>query len=148
MCDYRLGLDWCFDLLTTLQHNSEIKVTTAPSLTSSLCKSLLQILSLLCLSVCLSTDVPTHLSPSLPPSCCHHFEHSASVKRFVSLQFLNLRQSVGLLYRGSARRKVATYTKQHKHTINVPAIPVFQRAKTFYALDRAATAIGICTIHT
>jgi hypothetical protein len=41
------------------------------------------------------------------------------VKRFVSLQFLNPRQSVGLLERGSARRKAATYTGQHKQRINV-----------------------------
>jgi hypothetical protein len=33
-------------------------------------------------------------------SCCSHLEHRASVKRFVSLQFLNLRLSVGLLGRG------------------------------------------------
>jgi hypothetical protein len=32
-------------------------------------------------------------------SCCSHLEHRASVKRFVSLQFLNLRQSAGLLGR-------------------------------------------------
>jgi hypothetical protein len=44
-------------------------------------------------------------------SCCSHFEHRASVKHFVSLQFLNLRQSVGLLGRGSARLKTATYTQ-------------------------------------
>jgi hypothetical protein len=30
---------------------------------------------------------------------CSHVEHRASVKRFGSLQFLNLRQSVGLLGR-------------------------------------------------
>jgi hypothetical protein len=33
-------------------------------------------------------------------SFCSHLEHRASVKRFVSLLFLNLRQSVGLLGRG------------------------------------------------
>jgi hypothetical protein len=32
-------------------------------------------------------------------SCCSHLEHTASVKRFISLQFLNLRHSVGLLGR-------------------------------------------------
>jgi hypothetical protein len=32
-------------------------------------------------------------------SCWSHMEHRASVKRFVSLQFLNLRQSIGLLRR-------------------------------------------------
>jgi hypothetical protein len=41
-----------------------------------------------CLPICLSI------------SCCSLLEHSASVKRFVSLQFLNLRQSVGLFGRG------------------------------------------------
>jgi hypothetical protein len=30
-------------------------------------------------------------------SCCSHLEHRASMKCFVSLQFLNLRYSVGLL---------------------------------------------------
>jgi hypothetical protein len=29
-------------------------------------------------------------------SCCSHLEHRAPVKRFVSLQFLNIRQSIGL----------------------------------------------------
>jgi hypothetical protein len=48
-------------------------------------------------------------------SCCSQLEHKASVKSFVSLQFLNLRQLVGLLGRGSARRKATTY---HKHRIN------------------------------
>jgi hypothetical protein len=33
-------------------------------------------------------------------SCCSHLEYRASVKRFVSLQFLNVRQSIGLLGRG------------------------------------------------
>jgi hypothetical protein len=32
-------------------------------------------------------------------SCCSHLEHSASAKRFVSLQFLKLRHSAGLLER-------------------------------------------------
>jgi hypothetical protein len=30
-------------------------------------------------------------------SCCFHLNHRASVKRFVSLQILDLRKSVGLL---------------------------------------------------
>jgi hypothetical protein len=33
-------------------------------------------------------------------SCCSHLEHRTSVKRFVSLHFLNLTKSVGLLGRG------------------------------------------------
>jgi hypothetical protein len=43
----------------------------------------------ICLSVCLH-------------SCCSHLQHKASVKRFVSLQFLYVRQSVGLFGRGSS----------------------------------------------
>jgi hypothetical protein len=51
-------------------------------------------------------------------SCCSHLEHRASVKRFISLQFLNLTESVGPLWRVSTRRKASTYTGQHKHIIN------------------------------
>jgi hypothetical protein len=41
-----------------------------------------------------------YLSIYLPIySCCSNLEHRASVKRFVSLQFLNLRHSLGLLGR-------------------------------------------------
>jgi hypothetical protein len=45
-------------------------------------------------------------------SCCH-LEHRASVKRFVSLQFLNLRQSVGLLGRviSPSQRRYMTQTQ-------------------------------------
>jgi hypothetical protein len=48
--------------------------------------------------VSLSSSIPVASTP----------EHRASVKRFVSLQFLNLRQSVGHTDAGSARRKAAT----------------------------------------
>jgi hypothetical protein len=40
------------------------------------------------------------IHPSIYPTSCFHLEHRASVKHLVSLQFLNLRQSVGLLGRG------------------------------------------------
>jgi hypothetical protein len=43
-----------------------------------------------------------------------------------SIQFLNLRQSVRLLGRGSARRKAATYTGQHKHKINADKYPCLE----------------------
>jgi hypothetical protein len=82
-------------------------------------------------------------------------EHRTSVKRLVSIQFLNLRQSVGLLGRGSARRKVAAYTEKHKQNkcretsmprVGLqPTILVYERAKTFQAWDRAATVIGTST---
>jgi hypothetical protein len=50
-------------------------------------------------------------------SCCSHLEHRASVKR-VWLQFLNLRQSVGLLERGSSSsqgRFLTQNTNKHRH---------------------------------
>jgi hypothetical protein len=58
---------------------------------------------------------------------------------------MNHRQFVGLLGRGSARRKAATYTGQHKQNKSrqtsmarvrfEPTIPVFRRVKAFLALD-------------
>jgi hypothetical protein len=77
-------------------------------------------------------------------------EHRASVKRFVSLQFFNLRQSVGLLGRviNSSQARYLTQTQnKHRQTSKLwvgfePTIPVFERAKTFHALDCAATVIG------
>jgi hypothetical protein len=47
--------------------------------------------------------------------CCSLFENSAFVKRFVSLQFLNLRQSVGLLGReiSPSRGRYLTQTDIH-----------------------------------
>jgi hypothetical protein len=70
--------------------------------------------------------------------------HRASVKRFVSLQFLNLRQSVGLLGRGinPSQGRYITQTDIHALSGIQPMIAVFERAKTFHALDRATTVIG------
>jgi hypothetical protein len=39
MCDYRRSLNWRLDSLTTLAHDSELQVLTAPSLISTLYKS-------------------------------------------------------------------------------------------------------------
>jgi hypothetical protein len=64
-----------------------------------------------CTSICFSSHKLLHELPhmvGLVYSCCSHLEHRASMKRFVSLQFLNLRHSVGLLDEWSAHRKVAT----------------------------------------
>jgi hypothetical protein len=62
--------------------------------------------------------MPTvRLSLSLSLSVAPNLEHRASVKFFVSLQFLNLRQSADSLDGGSVHRKRATYT-EHKHRIN------------------------------
>jgi hypothetical protein len=78
-------------------------------------------------------------------SCCFHLERRASVKRFVSLQFLNLRHSVGLLGRVVSPlqgRYLAQTQNKHKQT-SMPrvgfesTIPAFERAKTVHALDRA-----------
>jgi hypothetical protein len=72
------------------------------------------------------------------------------VKRFVSLQFLNLRHSVGLLGRviSPSQGSYLTQTqKKHRQTSIPrvgfePTIPAFERAKTVHALDRVATVIG------
>jgi hypothetical protein len=83
-------------------------------------------------------------------SCCPHLEHRASVKSFFSLQFLNLRHSVGLLGRVISRLEGSYLTQtqnKHKQTSMPrvgfkPPIPAFERAKTVHALDRAGTVIG------
>jgi hypothetical protein len=96
--------------------------------------------------------LPTH-PPTYLYSCCSHLEHKASVKRFVSLQFLNFRQSVGLLGLGISpsqgrylHRTTQTQNKRRQTPIPwvlfEPTIPMFKRAKTFHASDRAASVIG------
>jgi hypothetical protein len=69
------------------------------------------------------------------------------VKRFLQLQFFNVRQSVEPLWTSDqpGTRPLPT----HKHRINADKDPcdecdsdsVFERATTFHALDRAATEI-------
>jgi hypothetical protein len=84
-------------------------------------------------------------------SCCSHLEPRASVKRFVSLQFLNLRQSVrplGQVISQSQGRYLTQTQKKHRQTSIPqvgfePMIPVFKRAKTVHALNSAATVIGL-----
>jgi hypothetical protein len=51
---------------------------------------------------------------------CSKFEHRASVKRFVSLQFLNLRQPVGILGRVISPSQ-SRY--RHTHRINADTYP-------------------------
>jgi hypothetical protein len=83
-------------------------------------------------------------------SCCSHLEHRASLKRFVSLKFLNLRHSVGLLGRvinPSQGRYLTQTQNKHRQTSMPrvgfePTIPAFERAKTVHALDHTATVIG------
>jgi hypothetical protein len=59
-------------------------------------------------------------SSSVSYSCCSHSENKDSVKRFVSLLFLNLRQSVGLLGRGISPSQ-GRY--QHEDRINTKRQP-------------------------
>jgi hypothetical protein len=81
-------------------------------------------------------------------------ESRASVKRFISLLFLNLRQSVGPLGRGislSQGRYLTEKQNKHKQTFMPwvgfePTIPVLERKKIFHALDRPATVIGSLNI--
>jgi hypothetical protein len=82
-------------------------------------------------------------------SSCSYLQHITSVYRFVSLQFLNLIQSVGLLGRGisPSQGRYLTPTHNKRNESSTPwvglqiTIPGLERAKTFHALDRAATAI-------
>jgi hypothetical protein len=46
MCDYRRGMDWWMDLLTTYTHDSELQAITAPPLISTIHKSLQHPLSI------------------------------------------------------------------------------------------------------
>jgi FAD synthase len=83
-------------------------------------------------------------------SCCSHLEHSTSVKRFVSLQLLNLRHSVILLGRvisPSQGRYLTQTQNKHKQTSMPqvgfePTIATFERAKKIHVLDRVATVIS------
>jgi hypothetical protein len=65
--------------------------------------------------------------------------------RFFSFLILYI---VGLLRRGSARRKAATYTQNKRTQTSMPwvgfepTIPAFERAKTVHALDLLATVIA------
>jgi hypothetical protein len=82
-------------------------------------------------------------------SCYFPLEHRAFLKRFVSLQFLNLIHSVGLLgrvIRPSQGRYLTQTQNKHKETSMPrvgfePTIPAFERGKIFHALGRAATVI-------
>jgi hypothetical protein len=84
-------------------------------------------------------------------SCCTHLEHRASVKRFVSLQFLNVRHSVGLLGRviSPAQSRYLTQAQNKPTQTSMPrvgfepTIPAFERAKVVHALDPATTVIRI-----
>jgi hypothetical protein len=76
------------------------------------------------------------------------------VKRFVSLQFLNSRQSVRLLERGVSPSQ-GRYLKQtrNKRTqtsipwVGVePTIPVFKRGEMIHVFNRAATVIGFISL--
>jgi hypothetical protein len=86
-------------------------------------------------------------------SCCSHLEHRTSVKRFVSLKFLNLWAVGRTPWTGispSQGRYLhrTTQTQNKRRQTSMPRVgfepmtPVFEQAKTIHALDRAATVIG------
>jgi hypothetical protein len=81
--------------------------------------------------------------------------HRASVKRFISFQFLNLK-TVGRTpwTGGSTNRNVRQRQMQNKQRqISMPwvgfelMIPVCKRAKTVHVLDRVATVFGLLVLH-
>jgi hypothetical protein len=110
----------------------------------------------LSLSVCLSLRLSIYISMSVCLSiysCCSHLEHRASMKRFVSLQFLNPRQSIGLLGRAIRpmqdcylHRISQTQNKDRQSSMSwmefEPTLLAFMRANTFHALRSVATAMG------
>jgi hypothetical protein len=70
--------------------------------------------------------------------------HSASAKRFVSLQSLNPRQSPGLLGRGISHSQCRYLTQTAMPRVGFePTIPLFERANIFHALNRTVIVIGI-----
>jgi hypothetical protein len=86
-------------------------------------------------------------SLSLLLLCCSHFGHKASVKHFVSLQFLNRKATGRTPWTGNQPvvRPLPTQTQNKRRQSSMPwvgfelTIPAFERAKTGLALDSAAT---------
>jgi hypothetical protein len=77
-------------------------------------------------------------------------EHRASVKRFVSLHFLNSKTLGRTPWTGdqSVARPLPKQDNTNAEQTSMPlvgfepTIPVFERAKTVHTLDRVATVIG------
>jgi hypothetical protein len=85
VCDYKRGLDWWIDLLTTYTHHSKLQVITALSLISALYKSLAHAKSSQSsLDVFWQRLLTVEILqlPALRPSC-----HSRSCRTFVFCQF-------------------------------------------------------------
>jgi hypothetical protein len=80
-------------------------------------------------------------------------EHSASVKRFVSLQFLNPKTVGRTPWTGDqpVARPLPTETQNKRKQTSTPSlgfeptIPEFMRGKAIHTLNRAATVIGYFT---
>jgi hypothetical protein len=101
-------------------------------------------------------SVNFHANRVDPPVCytlyiLYYFFLLPPLQSFVSLSFLILRQSVGLLGRGMSPSQTRYLYKQNKHRQTSmswvgfePTIPAFERGKTVHALDRVATVIS-CT---
>jgi hypothetical protein len=73
------------------------------------------------------------------------------VKPFVSLQFLNPKTVGRTPWTGDQpiARPLPTQTQTYIHPVGFEnTIPVFERAKTVHALDRAAIVIGHCDVAT
>jgi hypothetical protein len=91
-------------------------------------------------------NLSIYLSIYLFYSCCSHLERRPSVKRFVSLQFLHLRQLIGLLGWGIS----PTQGRYHRSRQNKPTHRhlCLERAKIFDALECAATVTTATSIAT
>jgi hypothetical protein len=89
--------------------------------------------------------LPTFLF--LPISYCSHLEHKTFVKRFVSLQFLYLRQVVGLLLLGISRYLYRTTQNKHRPTSMSwsgfePTIQIFHAGEGISCLRRHSVRDG------
>jgi hypothetical protein len=95
------------------------------------------------------------LAPGKEPSVLHYYraQHTISLRVYSPLLALGRTQSVGLLGWGiSPSQGLYIHAEQHKESKRTqtsmprvgcePTTPVFERAKTVHALERAAAVIG------
>jgi hypothetical protein len=85
---------WC---LSKDSNRVPPKFKVEVSLLEPTCSALFRATSLLETAIKSVHTSVHHIGFFLYYACCSHSEHRASVKRSVSLQFFNLRKSVGLL---------------------------------------------------
>jgi hypothetical protein len=100
-------------------------------------------------------DSIRNLADLSPPSA--EVKNGGAIPRFVWLQCINVRQSIGVLWRGISpsqscylHRTTQTQNKRRQTSMPweglEPMIPAFERAKACHALDRAVTVLGCISL--